>query len=503
MNPPPVAKTPGNAGLDWERMFPAALTILIGAVAITTQSFWIDEASTGTVSAQSTLAGWWQAMLADRGSTAQMPLYTIYTWSWEKIFGHHEWWLRLSNLPWLALGLLAIPRRQTAFLLLVVFSPFVWFYLDEARPYIMQTGAGLLLLGILWQLAGTSSDSDQPGMREGILTGFFCFGLVALSGSSLLGMIWAGAACATALIVLGWPGSLRLARQNMLALVVTSLALIALAGYYLWTLKRRFGAAPGSTGIGNTLFTFYELFGFAGLGPGRNQIRENGLSTFHPFVIPLALQAVVTSFVFFAGCKRVIQQTPRRVWLGVTAILGATVIFLLAAGVLKHFRVLGRHFTPLVPVLVLLLAIGFRSLWSRAGWRRWLAIFFILFSIASAVSLRFAGRHAKDDYRTAAAIAITANANNEKVWWCANESTGRYYSVPLSPKISLAAPGQVWLATHPLARLLTNQPPPDLLILSKPDLHDDNGLMRSYLANRHYVLWRTLPSFTLWRKSVD
>ena len=503
MNPPPAATTPGNAGWDWERVFPAALAILIGVAAITAQSFWIDEAATGKIAVQSTLAGWWQAMLDDPGSTTHMPLYTIYTWSWEKIFGHNEWWLRLSNLPWLALGLLAIPRRQTAFLLLVGCSPFVWFYLNEFRPYVMQTSVSLLLLGVLWQLAGTSSKPGQPGMREWILMGFFCFGLVALSSSSLLGMIWAGAACATVLIVLGWPRSLRLARQNALVLAITSLALITLAGYYLWALKRGKGVTPGSNGIGNTLFAFYELFGFAGLGPGRTQIREIGLSSFRPFVIPLALQTVVTSFVFFAGCKRVMQQTPRRVWLGVAVTLGATVIFFLAAGELKHFRVLGRHFAPLAPVLVLLLAIGFRSLWSRAGWRRWLATFFVLFSLASAVSLRFAGRHAKDDYRTAAAIAITANANNEKVWWCADESTGLYYRVPLSPREGLPAPGQVWLASHPPAQLLTNQPPPDLLILSKPYLHDNDGLMRSYLANHHYVMLQKLPAFTVWCKTAE
>jgi hypothetical protein len=503
MNPPPTAKTPGNAGLDWECAFPVALAVLIGVAAITTQGFWMDEASVGTIAGQSTLANWWQAMKADNGSTAQMPLYLLYAWSWEKIFGHNEWWLRLSNLPWLALGLLAIPRRQTAFLLLMVFSPFVWFYLNEFRPYVMQIGISLLLLGALWRLAGTSSAPDQSGRGEGILTGLFCFGLVALSGSSLLGVIWVGAAGAAAMLVLGWPRVLRLARQNALTLVITSLVLIALAGYYLWSLERGNRATPGATGIGNTLFAFYELFGFAGLGPGRTQIREIGFSSIPPFVIPLALQGVVTAFVFFAGCKHVVQQTPRRVWLGGAASLGAAVILLLAVGVLKHFRVLGRHFAPLAPALILLLAVGLRSLWSRAGWRRWLAVFFVLFSIASSISLRFAGRHAKDDYRTAAAIAIAANANNEKVWWCADASTGLYYRVPLSPRESLAAPGRVWLASHPSVQLLANQPPPDLLILSKPDLYDENGLMRPYLENHHYIMFETLPAFSLWRKKTD
>jgi hypothetical protein len=75
--------------------------------------------------------------------------------------------------------------------------------------------------------------------------------------------------------------------------------------------------------------------------------------------------------------------------------------------------------------------------------------------------------------------------------------------VPLSPRESLAVPGQVWLASHPSAQLLTNQPSPDLLIFSKPDLHDGDGLVRSYLANHHYVVLRTLPAFTLWRKSAE
>lgn len=502
MNTPPTAITPGNAGWDWKFLFPVALAILTGVAAITTQGFWMDEASVGTIAGQSTLANWWQAMKADNGSTAQMPLYLLYAWGWEKIFGPNEWWLRLSNLPWLALGLLAIPRRQTAFLLLMVFSPFVWFYLNEFRPYVMQIGVGLLLLGTLWRLAGTASAPDQPGRGEGVLLGLFCFGLVALSGSSLLGVIWAGAAGAAALLVLGWPRLLRLARQNALTLVIASLVLIALAGYYLWSLKCGNRATPGSTGVGNTLFAFYELFGFAGLGPGRTQIREIGFSALPPFIIPLALQAVVTASVFFAGGKCVVQRTPRRVWLGVAASLGAAVILLLAIGVQKHFRVLGRHFAPLAPALILLLAVGWRNLWSRAGGRRWLAVFFVLLSIASSLSLRIAGRHAKDDYRTAAAIAIAANANNEKVWWCADAGTGLYYRVPLSPRESLAAPGQVWLASHPSVPLLTNQPPPDLLILSKPDLYDENGLMHAYLENHHFIKFGTLPAFTLWRKNT-
>jgi hypothetical protein len=476
------------------------LALALSAVAVSSESYWIDEAGTATIALQRTPADWWQAMVKDGGSSTQMPLYMVYLWVWEKIFGHGEWWLRAANLPWLALGLLAIPRRPFAFLIIIAASPFVWFYLNEARPYSMQIGVGLLLLGALWRLARLSLKPDQLAPGENFWTWIWGLGLVALAGSSLLGMIWAGAALAVIPPVLGWTGTFRLARRHLLPMGITALSFLALSLYYLWSLKHGARAAPGSTGIGSTIFIGYEMLGFAGLGPGRAQIRAEGLAPLLPFAPLLIVQAVVTLGVLLAAGKSVIRNTPRRVWLGVAAVLGTTVIFLLAAGVLKHFRVLGRHFAPLAPVLLWLLAVGWQNLWSRAGWRRWLAVLFIMSSLGSCLSLRLAQRHAKDDYRAAAAIAIAANARGERVWWCANEVPGHYYGVPLSAGSSGTAPGRVWLAVNPAPSQLTNQPAPDLVILSKPDLHDGNGVVCGFLAGHHYRLSQTLPVFTLWRR---
>ncbi|MGO8837782.1 MAG: hypothetical protein ACLQAH_14550 [Limisphaerales bacterium] len=492
----PQARPPGS----W--FVPAVLLALVFcALAIRSESYWMDEAGTATIALQPTPAAWWQAMLQDGGSSTQMPLYMVYLWGWEKIFGHGEWWLRAANLPWLALGLLAIPRRQPAFLLVIALSPFLWFYLNEARPYVMQISLGLLLLGALWRLAGRPEPQHQPAPGDNLWTWGFGLGLVALAGSSLLGMIWAGAALATALPVLGWSRTFQLVRRQLLLLVLATLSFLALAGYYLWSLKHGARATPGSTGVGSTLFCGYELLGFAGLGPGRNQIRAGGPALLLPYAPLLAIQAVVVTAVLLAAGKHLVQNAPRRVWLGVTVILGAAVVFLLAAGGLKHFRVLGRHFAPLAPVVLLLLAIGWHHLWSRAGWRRGLAVLFLISSLVSCLSLRLAQRHAKDDYRTAAAMAIAANARGERVWWCANEVPGLYYGVPLSALNRVAAPGQVWLVANSTGQLLTNQPPPDLVILSKPDLHDYQGFVRAFLQQNHYQPTQELPAFTLWRKN--
>jgi hypothetical protein len=478
------------------------LAVIVAALSISSQSFWIDEAGTAAVARQSTPALWWKALLDDRGSTTQMPFFMIYAWVWEKIFGSSEWWLRAANFPWLAVGLLAIPRRQFFFICAVVISPFVWYYLSEFRPYAMQLGATLLIFGSLWRLAKLPGE-QKNGRQEKFLAAVFCFGLVMLSGSSLLGMVWAGAILVMVPAILGGPDCRRLWRGNWSLLMVTALPLLALTIFYPWVLKQGSSPTPGSTGMGNTLFTFYELLGFAGLGPGRTLLRVGGIAPLRPFIPLLALHAALTACLLFFGARYIIRNVPRRVWVAAATALGAAAIFLLAVGVGKHFRVLGRHFSPLEPALLLVLACGLRESWSRGNFWRALAMVSLLLTLGSALELRFAARHVRDDYRTAAAIAITANARSERVWWCADGNAALYYQVPLSPWGSLAAPGQVWQAIHPPAQMLTNQPPPDLVILSKPDLYDDNGLMCSYLAKHHYLVRQTLPSFTLWRKNAD
>jgi uncharacterized membrane protein len=470
--------------------------------AVTSQSYWIDEAGTATIAMQRTLADWWQAMLRDGGSTTQMPLYMIYVWAWEKIFGHGEWPLRAANLPWLALGLLAIPRRRIFFLLAVAASPFVWFYLNEARPYAMQISAGLLMLGALWRLAEFPAEQTSSAAGK-IQVWSFCFGFVVLCGSSLLGVIWAGSAVLAALSVLGLEKTFQLARRHIWLLLVVIIFLPVLAFYYLWSLKHGNRATPGATGAGNALFVGYELLGFAGLGPGRFEIRDQGFAAFHSFVLPLAIYGVVTAGVLFAGCRRVIQRTPRRIWLGVAIALGAASSFLLVAGIVLHFRVLGRHFAPLAPVVLLLIAAGLSGLWERGGWRRMLAMLFLLLSLASSISLKLAGRHAKDDYRDAAAIARAACARGESVWWCADGNAGNYYGVSFSKSGLPPEADKAWLVINRPGNDLSGQLPPQWVIASKPDLYDNAGAVHTYVAHGRYRVSQILPAFTIWRREEN
>src|SRR5476651_1939540 len=223
-----------------------ALVLLAGILVVSTlgishQSFWIDETYTAIEAQQITIQSGWHEMLRTGGSSLQMPLYMMWIWICGKFIGSSEIALRAVNLFWVLPGLIALwralarqPRLQMSVFLVTIFSPFVWYYLDEARPYAMQIGAGLLLAAALcrWSEKTIFSPSAETIWVWGFVTA-----LVALSGASMLGMIWAGAAIAAAIFLLPKERLLKLGRDHIFAWLVAIVLLAALGFYYLWTLK--------------------------------------------------------------------------------------------------------------------------------------------------------------------------------------------------------------------------------------------------------------------------
>src|SRR4051794_15942253 len=86
------------------------LSLLAGLAAVTSESFWIDEANTALKSIQPSLRDWWHLMAIEPGSDLQMPLYMLQLWAWEKVFGRGEFALRSINILWFCLGQLALSR---------------------------------------------------------------------------------------------------------------------------------------------------------------------------------------------------------------------------------------------------------------------------------------------------------------------------------------------------------------------------------------------------------
>jgi hypothetical protein len=481
----------------------ALAVICVGAAAITSQSFWIDEVSTAIIANQPSLADCWHAMAVDKGSSMQMPLYIAYIWGWEKLFGHAEWVLRAANLPWLALGLLALPRGQVFLLLVVILSPFTWFYVNEARPYAMQLGASLMMLGALWHLTQADNDRERSrseGTAETLWTSAFLLGLVVVAGSSLLGVIWVAAALGSAVAVLGISKMAVLLKRHQIQMILFLAILSGLAFYYLHSLKAGAQASYGTTSASNVLFAAYEVLGLAGFGPGRGQIREQGLSAFYPYFLLLGLHVVALGIVLVAGCRSVLRRASARTLILVFAWFSGACLLLITAGVVKHVSLLGRHFTPVVSVTFALTAAGIVYLWQGSKVGKVVATGFLALSLGSSLCIRLAERHAKDDYRQAATLAQEAVAQGQVVCWSGSAMCADYYGLHFAPTNTSPGHGFAWLANSPTAEVVAAKPVPDLVVLSRPDMHDRRGAVQQFLTLRHYKLVQTLPAVTFWRK---
>ncbi len=314
-------------------------------------------------------------------------------------------------------------------------------------------------------------------------------------------MVWAGGVLAGAPFLLSWKRARQILRTNVLASFVFGALLLTLAGYYLWTLKIGARAsAVGTTDARNLAFIGYELLGFGGLGPGRLQIRDQGLAVFRPFVVPLAVYVVLVGAMICLGIGRGWRNLSGRVRVGAVIALVIPVVVIIGAGAGLHFRVLARHFTPLLPVILAVLSAGVAAGWT--GWRRapkLLAAGFLVLCLASALSFRLAARHLKDDYRDAARLAVAALKNGRVVWWNAGREGAVYYGVPLGD-----APGNagqaLWLA-NPASELVSGLPAPDVVIASKPDVYDSQNAVVRRLQQGPYRPATALPAFVVWERN--
>jgi hypothetical protein len=478
------------------------LGLLVCAIAISNQSFWIDECDTAYWAALPTLADWWQCLRAKPDANLQVPLYLFFSWFWEKISGLNEWALRAGNVPWFLFGLVVMSRALPAaqrlrwiVLFLLLCNSFVWFYLNEARPYAMQIGASLVVFASLFRLV---LNQDEPS-RERLWVAGLCVGSLLLSAGGMLAMLWTGAYLGAALLSMTKSRLQGLARSYWPWWVSTGLLLFMLGLFYLWTLSLGARATTvGNTDARNFFFILYELFGFSGLGPGRNAIRAGQWTVFLPWLPGLAIYGGVLLVVLAAGCRSIAASTSRRILLCWILAFALILGFILAVGVAVRFRVLGRHCAPLLPLVLFVLGSGIAALLKRRDWvGRLVLAAFVGLSLISCLSLRFSERHAKDDYRGAAAMGREALARGETVWWGARKEGAILYHLPLTEQP--VKPGMAVYVANQGKGFERDLPKPDLVLTSKADLFDSNGALADYLARAGFCPTASFPAFTTWR----
>jgi hypothetical protein len=471
-------------------------TLAVGGCAVSGGSLWIDEFSTAYVAQARGLGDWWQRLTATGGSTVQMPAFTLWLTLWEKLFGHTEWALRAANLPWLLLATVSVARalrhrQRVAALFFTVFlsSPFLWYYLDEARPYVMQICGGALVL------AGLLRFCDAP-IGDGWLSRLLA-GWLLVAASNLLGVFLCAASAALFLCPVNFQ-HLRRAIKKQLPLTVTIAALlVALGIFYAWTLSTGTGGAKlWAVGWSNLAQAAYELAGLGGLGPARAVLRELGggadlLAGLRPWRLPLTLGAVVVGLVTVSAalgwCK---TADKRRVSLALTVLLTCAAL-LMATSAVMQWPFWGRHLAMIFPFIVFVLADGLSNLPARRAWQNTLTVLLLTVALTSAVRQRFAPAYGKDNYHAAQQIAAAAMARGQTVWWLADPTGWQYYAA----RDPAAAP-PLMSAAADSARLT----PPQLIIISKPDIYDASGTVRAYIATHHYRLSSQLNAFRIYQQ---
>jgi hypothetical protein len=481
------------------------VALFIVALAPSFQSFWIDEGTMGLISRVPTFAEFQDVVVKMKGSEALMPLATTYFWAVEKIVGENEWALRCCNLPWLWLGIvcMALIGKRIAWPWLPLFfaiHPVVWFYADEVRPYAIQLGTGCwLTLGFVQLL-----------QSEGTQTrGFWNFGLAAAAtiAASFLGIFVVAAAGLILLIravIAHWRLTLR--QYAVLGL----LGVLNFGITFSIFLKMHAGAGGSKAwivGFSNMGFASYELLGFIGLGPGRELIRTSavigGVDAASHLLIPsffkLGLLVVIYGTLIYA-VFRVSRQASKipafemALLSGTVALL--SVLCLFGAALESRFPFWGRHLAPTLPFLLLAiggLAASLDSIWTKRQSSFLLITLFAVFIYSSAV-IRWSPTHAKDDYRTASALAREALSHGKRVSWIGATQPAVYYNVPLST----TWPPYPGTASVRLPSPATDGQP-DVIIVTKPDLFDRQGFLPHWIETPGVTVTAPCQSFVVYQ----
>lgn len=467
------------------------LAFVVGVIAVSGQSLWIDEAQAAVKAMEPTWGAFLARMRSESGSDAQMPLYMAMLWVWEKIFGSSEWVLRAMNLPLWVMSIAVFCRKgpgsmvfRNFWISFALCSPFLWVYLDEARPYILQFAASTLILS-----NGSTFGSGEKIRGSGY--GWFCAGIWLLCASSLTGVVFAfyfGLAGLCCLLRKAGEIDVREKFQIVAFTVVLGMLLSAPGFYYLQTLLR--GAAPssvGKTSVQTLLFSGYEFLGFPGLGPSRSQLRTDPLSALLSHIWILAGFACVWGLFLRAAVSEWIKRPekviskPVVIWFS-AGMAGA--LSLTLAGHFREFRVLGRHYMPLMPFVLCLFAWAAEKLWNNK--RAFLPVLLLGAFLLSSLAYRFAERHAKDDYKSVSEL-VSLNRISP-VWWAGDAAAAEYYGVK-DAVILLFSPG---------AEDLAGLPDPEMIILSKPDIYDPHGLVEEAAVSRLSGDPRVYPGIRVW-----
>jgi hypothetical protein len=473
------------------------LALVVGALAISSQSLWLDEGGTAYKAIQPSIQAWWEALWWERNTNLQLPLYLLTIWAWTKAFGVSELALRAINIPVLLIcvcGLYYLFRLQRRrFIWSVTFllsSPFVWYYLNEARPYLFRLAPSIFLFAAFKRLLESHHDDNraQIAFRVFAISAFF------VSASSPLATIWVFCS----FLAIWWRFGTGSMRNFLLSSALTSFLAIAGLGavglYNLYVWQRGVGVTRFGHNLGTALpYAVYELFGFSGMGPSRLALRED-IRALIPFALPLAIFVLGWALVLFTARKKQSRGKSESHLhpLLVLSYLVCPIIAVLIIGWAQHARILPRYFTPVFAMIVWLSAVALERASARGRWGQATVVLFLGLNLISSMQQRFASRHVKENYRLAVHIAKSTATPDAKVFWGADSQTALYYGLFENREPSEG---------DTVIRQRNHLSECSSVILSRPDVFDADGSVQRYVANRGFTEVARLQGFRVFARS--
>jgi len=381
-------------------------------------------------------------------------------------------------------------------------SPFLTYYALEYRPYAALTAlGGVTVYGLL-----LNAKDDGRG-RWLALTG--------LIGSTAFNMLsFVQLPCV--ILYEGWRCRRDLraaARSWLLPSVIAMLVLLPLGLYYAETLAQHAGGMRVAPTIKNLAFIFYELLGFDGLGPSRNVLHVNArLAGFFGHAAYLAVLAIPLAILSAGSLRRLIptEEWKRFISYGwrvetvraMVVFAGVGTLALWLASLWADFRILGRHtaffFLPFLAGMALLFLHGLKR-WRYLGIAALLAA-----QLLSSMRLVLKEEYARDDYRTAVAVARRMARPTTLVVLTGSKYAFRYYGIPSKEFRGAVLSENRWLnVNNPTESqwetLMQGWNEEVLIVLSKPYLCDVYGVIERWIATRPASQLVARPSsFQIW-----
>lgn len=491
----------------------AAVAVALAFLMPSSDSLWVDEGQTWLHASAPTFGEMVHNLSQNDASEALMPVSMLVAWVSAQITGFGEWQLRSSNIFWVILAIVAFVRlgalwqRPWAPLLFAV-HPFVWYYANEARPYSFQMAT------TAWMAYAVAKAIAHREIAPSTLW-ILAISSLVMDAATLFGVLTSGPVL---LIVaaLAWRQKWKLTPQWKIVGAVWLVLNLILGAYFLWQLSRGAeGARIWKVGLQNIAFMAYELLGFGGFGPGRDELRSLARSgqggKLVEEVLPALAPIALLCAVYVAWGWALLQQWragKRRTEITVFAslpVFGSVMLFTLA--LVAGFPFWGRHMSPAFPFFCALLVLAFPAAGSEAVATRrkwWIAasIGCALF-LASGLQFRFSPRHAKDDYRSACAFAREALAQGKSVWYCGDPTLPRYYKVPVQYDKGNTAEHAMVGILHPTAAWFAGAMPPDYVLVTKADINDVGNQLTPWLAAHNFRPVQTYKAFQVLQRTAE